>query len=96
MLSQIYIDNLKCGGCASTIVNELQKLNDVQKVQIDKEHDLVLVETTEGSDLTIVKDKLKSLGYPEKDSVHGFEKLATHAKSYVSCAIGKMHNATSA
>ncbi len=94
MLSQIYIDNLKCGGCATTIVTELQKLSDVQKVQIDSEHDLVLVESEEGSDLNIVKDRLKSLGYPEKDTVHGFEKLSTHAKSYVSCAIGKMHNST--
>ena len=93
MLSQIYIDNLKCGGCAATIVTELQKLSDVQKVQIDSEHDLVLVESEEGSDLNIVKDKLKSLGYPEKNSVHGFEKFSTHAKSYVSCAIGKINNA---
>lgn len=92
MLSQIYIDNLKCGGCATTIVTELQKLSDVQKVQIDSEHDLVLVETREDSDLNIVKDKLKSLGYPEKNSVHGFEKLSTHAKSYLSCAIGKLNN----
>lgn len=92
MLSQIYIDNLKCAGCASTIVTELEKLSDVQKVQIDREHDLVLVETTAEFDLGVVKDKLKSLGYPEKDSVKGFEKLSTHAKSYMSCAIGKMHN----
>jgi copper chaperone len=92
MLSQIYIDNLKCAGCASTIVTELEKLSDVQKVQIDREHDLVLVETTPEFDLGVVKHKLKSLGYPEKDSVQGFEKLSTHAKSYMSCAIGKMHN----
>lgn len=90
MLSQIYIDNLKCGGCASTVANELHNLVGVNKVQVDTEHEMVLVDTVEDLDLKIIKDKLKSLGYPEKNTVHGFEKLSTSAKSYVSCAIGRL------
>ncbi len=89
MLTQIYIDNLKCGGCASTITKELNALNGVSKVKVDNEHDLVEIETADNFNFTEVKDKLKSLGYPEKDTVHGFEKLTAGAKSYVSCAIGR-------
>jgi len=91
MLTQIYIDNLKCGGCASTITKELNALNGVSKVKVDNEHDLVEIETADNFNFTEVKNKLKSLGYPEKDTVHGFEKLTTGAKSYVSCAIGRLN-----
>jgi hypothetical protein len=31
-----------------------------------------------------------SLGYPEIDSVHGFDSTKAKAKSFVSCAYGKM------
>jgi copper chaperone len=34
-----------------------------------------------------VKEKLKTLGYPEDGEANG---LGSKAKSYVSCAIGKM------
>ena len=37
-----------------------------------------------------VIDKLKSMGYPEKGSVAGIEAGITNAKSFVSCAIGRM------
>jgi copper chaperone len=89
MLTQIYIDNLKCGGCASTITKELNAFSGISKVKVDNEHDLVEIETADNFNFIEVKEKLKSLGYPEKDTVHGFEKLTTGAKSYVSCAIGR-------
>ncbi|MCC6369483.1 MAG: heavy-metal-associated domain-containing protein [Bacteroidia bacterium] len=91
MKTQIYIDNLKCGGCASTITKELSALKGVNHVKVDNDADLVEVDTEENVDLLLIKTKLKSLGYPEKDTVHGFEKLTTGAKSYVSCAIGRIH-----
>ena len=37
--------------------------------------------------LAEVKDKLKTLGYPEDGAANS---LGSKAKSYVSCAIGKM------
>ena len=92
MKTQIYIDNLKCGGCASTISKELQQLAGVQSVRVDNDSDLVEIESGENFNLTTAKNKLESLGYPEKGSVHGFKKLTTGAKSYVSCAIGRMNN----
>jgi hypothetical protein len=33
---------------------------------------------------------LLGLGYPETDSVHGLSSAKAKAKSFVSCAIGKM------
>jgi hypothetical protein len=33
---------------------------------------------------------LLNLGYPETNSVHGFSSAKAKAKSFVSCAIGKM------
>jgi copper chaperone len=38
----------------------------------------------------LVIDKLKSMGYPEKGSVAGLAAGITNAKSFVSCAIGRM------
>ena len=40
-----------------------------------------------------LKLKLRSLGYPLiTDELSGFEKATTTAKSFVSCAIGKLNN----
>jgi copper chaperone len=39
--------------------------------------------------------KLQQLGYPETGSTHGIAAATASAKSYVSCAIGKVSNATS-
>ena len=90
MKSIIYIDNLKCGGCASTIKKELSQLNGVKDVKVNNDENSVEVETEEVFNLSTIKEKLLSLGYPEKDSVEGFKKLTANAKSYVSCAIGRL------
>jgi copper chaperone len=37
-----------------------------------------------------VVSKLKSMGYPEHGSVSGLEAGLTNAKSFVSCAIGRV------
>ena len=37
MKSIIYIDNLKCGGCASTIKKELSQLNGVKDVKVNND-----------------------------------------------------------
>jgi hypothetical protein len=43
-----------------------------------------------------LKLKLRSLGYPlTTDELSGFNKVATTAKSFVSCAVGKYNVATS-
>lgn len=92
MTSKIYIENLKCGGCVSTISRTIAQITGIKRVTIDKEFDLVEIDSVTDFDLSVVKQALLKLGYPEKNSVQGLQKLALGAKSYVSCAIGSLNN----
>ena len=86
--SEIYIENLKCHGCANTIKRELKKFPEVKEITVNFEESLITVEYESDNDMTdIFKRKLNKLGYPER----GKKNLGNTAKSYVSCAIGRMH-----
>jgi copper chaperone CopZ len=87
---KIYIANLKCGGCATTITNELSKLKGVSKVLVDNESDSVNI-SYENIDRKKIIDKLHELGYPEATEENG---LILQLKSYGSCMIGRIHNIT--
>lgn len=90
METTIIVDNLKCDGCAGTIRKELSALPGVLKVNADPEENSVIIEYNDFANMETIKTILKSLGYPEAGTLHGFDKFATNTKSYVSCAIGKM------
>lgn len=92
MKTQINIDNLKCSGCAGTIKKGLLSFPEVSEVLVDVENEMVNVTYSDEFSLKKLKDKLHSMGYPEKGTVEGFDKFASNAKSYVSCAIGKISN----
>lgn len=81
----IFVENIKCGGCMKTIKEALLKIVGVQGVDIYKEEDKVCVI---GIDINRSKvlEKLAALGYPEK----GNNSLLHKAKSFISCASGKM------
>ena len=81
------IQNLKCGGCAATISKILASLEDIQEIKISVEESSVSFIYTNDTQLTVVRDKLKQLGYPENGEANS---LGAKAKSFVSCAIGKM------
>jgi len=87
---KIYIANLKCGGCATTITNELTKLKGVFKVQVDNETDCVNIEY-ENINREKIIEKLHELGYPEATEENG---LLLQLKSYASCMLGRVHNLT--
>lgn len=86
----IYVDNLKCGGCANTITKNVKEFKNVDAVVVDPEESKVSIQSRETIDLTAIKNKLHQLGYPEKDTTEGLDKFASNVKSYVSCAIGKL------
>ena len=86
---KIIIANLKCGGCATTIKNDLLKLNGVNEVNVDIENDAVNVNYNAGIDRKIIIDKLLSLGYPEATAENG---LLLQIKSYASCMVGRINN----
>ncbi|WP_046743703.1 heavy-metal-associated domain-containing protein [Kordia zhangzhouensis] len=87
MKTSIIVQNLKCGGCAKTITSKLSELKGVSKIEVNNETASVSFEA-ENTEVAIqVKEKLKTLGYPSIDDTNG---ILTKAKSFVSCASGKM------
>jgi copper chaperone len=86
---QIEIDNLKCGGCARSILKGLAELPGVSEVEVDRDQQLVRFTGVE-SVRSQVAAKLRSMGYPEKGSLQGFDAGVANAKSFVSCAIGRI------
>jgi len=92
MQFKIEVDNIKCGGCANQITQKLTDLEGVSDVAVNVEQGQVSVETTEAL-LTMVKEKLASMGYPETGTEAGLDALGSKAKSYVSCAMGRMTDA---
>lgn len=86
------IDNLKCGGCANTITKALQSFAGLRDAHVDVENSQVSFAHEPGVDVGAVKEKLAALGYPETGTAEGLGKVLGVAKSYVSCAIGKMSN----
>lgn len=91
MLTQrIHVDHLKCGGCANTIRKALLEFDGVKKVEVDPESQMVDILSEGPVNLAGIKERLKSLGYPEAGSTEGLEKFGSNVKSYISCAIGRL------
>ena len=86
MKTNIKIENLKCGGCAATIKKGISSIQGIEDVAIDVENSIVTI-SSEASTLDAVKIKLSKLGYPE---VGGENTLVHKAKSFVSCAVGRI------
>ena len=81
---QIFVENIKCGGCINSIKTALLQLKGVSAVEIFQDENKVCV-----SGIAVEKEfvlaKLASLGYPQK----GNNNLINKAKSFVSCAVGR-------
>ena len=89
----IAVENIKCDGCASSIRSKLTEQELVQTVEVDVEQGQVQVEgNPEWRDQVAIA--LAKMGYPEVGSVEGMKAAAAKAKSFVSCAIGRIDNAT--
>ena len=90
----IAVENIKCGGCASSIRSKLVDEELAQAVEVDIERGEVHVEgNPEWRERAI--EMLARIGYPEVGSVEGMKAAAAKAKSVVSCAIGRIDNAIS-
>ena len=85
----IEVENIKCGGCANSIRKKLLNEAQVTAVSVDVEEQAITIDAPTEL-LTTLKEKLHDMGYPERGTAHGFDAAKTKAKSFVSCAIGRM------
>jgi len=83
--------NVKCGGCANTLKSSLKDLFGEVEVNLEVEPRVISLDIDEEK-IPELRIKLKKLGYPMSDEdLTKFEDISTTAKSYVSCAIGKIN-----
>lgn len=89
MTIQIDVENIKCGGCAGTIKKRLQEDARISDVEVDVEQGRVTIHSEQDASADWCALLLK-LGYPEKGSAEGMKAAAARARSFVSCAVGRM------
>ena len=91
-MKQTYeVINVKCGGCASTLKTSLKEEFGEVEVNLDLEPRQITLDI-ENSKVPALRLKLKKLGYPMSDEdLSTIEGFSTTAKSFVSCAVGKIN-----
>jgi copper chaperone CopZ len=87
METTIIIQNLKCEGCTSTIAKKLSALHGIHDVKVNLNRSEVAFDYDGELNLLDAKETLKIIGYPEIGTENSW---STKAKSYLSCAFGKM------
>lgn len=87
MKTTLYIQNLKCSGCEHTIIKELMTIGGIKDVFINIEDSSVTFRCKLVGQIDDAVNKLSRLGYPVLGNRNS---LGARAKSYVSCAIGKL------
>ncbi len=85
----VSVENIKCGGCANSIRKALLAIPGVAEVEVDVEKGDIHFEGNEALRATVAK-RLLELGYPESGAVSGLGSATAKAKSFVSCAIGRI------
>jgi len=84
--------NVKCGGCANTLKTKLLEAFGEVEVNLEVEPRQITLDIEE-SKLPALRQALKKLGYPMSDEdLSAMEGFSTTAKSFVSCAVGKMNS----
>ena len=94
MSFEVDVENIKCGGCAGSIVSGLKALEGVAAVHVDVARGRVTVEGDEAL-RPVVCTHLQRLGYPEVGSTAGLASARAKAKSFVSCAVGRFSDTSS-
>ncbi|WP_373036155.1 cation transporter [Sulfurimonas sp.] len=84
--------NIKCGGCANTVQESLKEDFGEVKVDLEQEPRVVTLKIKDDEHEKLFRKKMRSLGYPMHDENLGaFSATGLKAKSFVSCAVGKMN-----
>jgi len=90
-MKQTYeVENVKCGGCANTLKNKLKNTFGDVEVNLDVMPRKITLDIS-NEQITDLKIQLRNLGYPlTSDELSTLQNVGAKAKSFVSCAIGKM------
>jgi len=92
MKRTLEVINVKCGGCAGTLKKALLEEFGEVEVNLDVTPRLITLNVSDDK-MDALALKLKQLGYPlSSEDLNTIEKITTTAKSFVSCAVGKMDN----
>jgi copper chaperone len=87
MKTTLKIQNLKCGGCAHTIISKLNGLKGIQNVSVNIETNTISFDNELPNEIETATTLLSQLGYPVDGDANSIGKKA---KSFVSCAVGRM------
>ena len=91
MQYELEVDNIKCSGCATKVMQGLAEFKNVS-VDLDK-HPRIVRADLNADQVADFRQKLKQMGYPATDEqLDGLESITTKAKSFVSCASGRFEN----
>lgn len=93
MLKTYEVANIRCGGCANTITKALGEAGFSEiDVDLSCEPRKVTVNIIDEANETLFKTTLRKLGYPLNTEKGNFsEDVVLKAKSFVSCAVGKIN-----
>ena len=87
-MKTVQVENLKCGGCASTIKKGLISIDGIETVDIAIETSEIIIQSENEEVIALAIKKLSNMGYPQVGDPNSMLKKA---KSYVSCAVGKIN-----
>lgn len=83
--------NVKCGGCANTIKEALRDEFGEVAVNLNEEPRVITLEIENEDKEALLRKKMRYLGYAFEDEELGtLTKGTLKAKSFISCAIGKL------
>jgi len=92
MQKSFKVQNVKCGGCANTIKESLKEEFGEVEVDLMQDPRIVTLDIKDEAAEHSFRKKMRSLGYPMEDEDLGtFTKGGLKAKSFISCAIGKIN-----
>jgi len=84
------VENVKCSGCANTLKTKLKDTFGDVDVDLDVTPRKITLKIDDNQ-IEVLKEQLRSLGYPlSSDELSTLQNVGAKAKSFVSCAIGKM------
>lgn len=88
MKTSVTIQNLKCGGCESTIAKKLNSLEGIHNISVNLDDCTISFRYETDDRLETVQKELTRLDYPLEGTKNT---VGNRTKSYLSCAISRIN-----